>query len=412
MNTNNPEQTHAGRAPGRSQAGPHPLGGSSAVAGGRGVPSGQILSLNAVRGLAALLVVVSHLPELAGLHFGPVHEGSLGVMVFFTLSGFLMGYLYLAKPASWHEVSRYAIARFSRIAPPYLLVVLASFFIYTLIDPKFPYAIGTHNFLRHFLFSGNVNVFWSIPPEVQFYGLFIGFWWALKRAQQGRTLALVIVMVLAIAAICVRDKVPGTFAISKLQFFLLGAVLGGLHPWLRSVPISTRALTVLQVVLLGSLGLFMLEVIHLPEKYWHDLTPALIAGLTVFAFSHDRTPIDAAFMARPLQWFGDWSFSIYLLHVPLIYLFVRLGWMEGGLAAWLCVALAVAGCAVFSVLVERPACAATKRRMNAALTRIESRFKAPRAAPQAAAAEAAAEPAADAGKPLLVPDITPDRTAP
>lgn len=360
-------------------------------------PSSQILSLNAVRGLAALLVVVSHLPEQAGLHFGPIHEGSLGVMVFFTLSGFLMGYLYLTKPASWHEVSRYAIARFSRIAPPYLMVVLASFLIYTLVDPKFPYAIGTHNFLRHLLFSGNVSVFWSIPPEVQFYALFIGFWWALKRAQSGRTLALVIVMVLAVAAICTRDKVPGTFAISKLHYFLLGSMLGGLHHWLRTVPISTRALTVLQVLLLGTLGIFMLEVIHLPEKYWHDLAPALIAGLVVFAFSHDRTPIDMAFMAKPFQWLGDWSFSIYLLHVPIIYVFVEAGLMrEGGLLSTLCVVVAVLACGVFSIFVERPACAATKRGLNAWLKRVEP----------------AAKPLDATPEPRLMPHITPDRTRP
>ncbi len=353
-------------------------------------PSTQILSLNAVRGIAALLVVVSHLPEQAGLHFGPIHEGSLGVMVFFTLSGFLMGYLYLGQPAGWREVARYSIARFSRIAPPYLMVVLASFLIYTLVDPKFPYAIGTHNFLRHILFSGNVSVFWSIPPEVQFYALFIGFWWALQRAMTGRTLALVVVMVLAVAAICVRDKVPGTFAISKLHYFLLGSMLGGLHHWLRTVPISTRALTVLQVLLLGALGVFMLEVIHLPEKYWHDLAPALIAGLVVFAFSHDRTPIDMAFMAKPFQWLGDWSFSIYLIHVPVIYLFVKAGWMhEGGLLAVLCVVVTVLICGVFSIFVERPACAGTKRAMHAWLKRI-----------------------GPAAEPRLVPHITPDRTGP
>jgi peptidoglycan/LPS O-acetylase OafA/YrhL len=373
-------------------------------------PSTQILSLNAVRGIAALLVVVSHLPEQAGLHFGPIHEGSLGVMVFFTLSGFLMGYLYLGQPAGWREVARYSIARFSRIAPPYLLVVLASFFIYTLIDPKFPYAIGTHNFLRHFLFSGNVSVFWSIPPEVQFYALFIGFWWALRRALTGRTLALVVVMVLAVAAICIRDKVPGTFAISKLHFFLLGAMMGGLHPWLRTVAISTRALTVLQVLLLGALGLFMLEVIHLPEKYWHDLAPALIAGLVVFAFSHDRTPIDMAFMAKPFQWFGDWSFSIYLIHVPLIYLFVKAGWMqEAGLLATLCVVAAIAGCAVFSILIEKPACAATKRGMNAWFKRIEKRVEQRFEQRPHARTDTSPEPAV---APRLVPEISPDRTTP
>lgn len=353
--------------------------------------AGQILSLNALRGIAALLVVVSHLPELAGLHFGPSHEGSLGVMVFFTLSGFLMGYLYLGQPAGWREVARYGIARFSRIAPPYLIVVVASFLIYTLVDPAFVYSIGTHNLLRHLLFSGNVSVFWSIPPEVQFYVLFIGVWWALRRALTGRTLALVVVMALAVAAICIRDRVPGTFVMSKLHYFLLGTLLGGLHPWLRNVPVSTRALTVLQLLLIGALGLFMLEVIRLPQDYWHDLAPTLIAGLAVFAFSRDQTAIDAVLTARPFQWFGDWSFSIYLLHVPLLYACVKAGWMaQGSLLATLCVAGTVALCAVFSVVVEHPACAATKRTLNAWLRRMEPANRPAR----------------------LVPDITPDRTHP
>lgn len=379
------EQSSAGRAP-------------PGVRAGRGAQGQQILALNAVRGIAAMLVVVSHLPLLAKLHFGPSEEGSVGVMVFFTLSGFLMGLLYLGKPAGWHEVSRYAVARFSRIAPPYLLVVVASFLIYTLVDPKFPYDIGTHNLLRHVLFSGNVSVFWSIPPEVQFYALFIGLWWALQRARQGRTGALIGVVALAVLSLCVRDKVPGTIVISKLHYFLMGALLGGLHPWMRKVPLGTRVLTALQVALLAVLVLFMLEVIRLPRDYWHDLVFALIAGLVVFAFSHDRTPIDALFAARPLQWLGDWSFSIYLVHVPLLYLLLKFGVLVPGLMAWVSVGLVVAGCAVFSVFVEHPACAFTKRRLTALLVR----FERPPTQPDAARSEAS--PA------RLVPEITPDRT--
>lgn len=358
--------------------------------------SGQILSLNAVRGLAAFIVILSHLPEQTGFHFGPVHEGSLGVMIFFTLSGFLMGLLYLHKPADAHEVPRYAIARFSRIAPPYLMVVLASALIFTFLDPKFPYAVGHGNFLRHLLFSGNVSVFWSIPPEVQFYVLFIGAWWALQRAYTGRTGALIVVVALAVAAICLRDKVPGTFAISKLHYFLMGALLGGLHPLLRKVPISTKALTVLQVSLLAAFGLFLLEVIHLPKNYWNDLAPALIAGLVVFAFAHDRTPIDAVFSAKPLQWLGDWSFSIYLVHVPVIYVLVRFGLMDSTQAVFLGVLFTLAVCAAFSKFIELPACALTKRHLTALLVRWEKR----RASPPKAAPESAFH------------DITTDRTSP
>lgn len=55
--------------------------------------------LDSLRGLAAVVVVVSHsanrgyLPELFGRGFG-----GTGVTMFYALSGFLMAYLYLRRP--------------------------------------------------------------------------------------------------------------------------------------------------------------------------------------------------------------------------------------------------------------------------------------------------------------------------
>ncbi|HET7792238.1 MAG TPA: acyltransferase [Rhizobacter sp.] len=324
--------------------------------------------MNALRGLAALLVVFSHLAAFTGYGFGPDREGHFGVMLFFTLSGFLMGLLYLGQPAGARQVAGYAVARFSRIAPPYLIVVLLSFAIYTLVDPGFPYAIDRHNLLRHLFFSGNVSVLWSIPPEVQFYALFIALWWAVQRAQTGRGAgALIAVLGLAVIAICLRDAVPGTFVSSKLQYFLMGAMVGWLHPrLLRAAPVSTLALTLLQAAMLASLLLFMVGAINLRADYWLDLAPALVCGLAVYAFSHDRTAIEAALAARPLQWLGDWSFSLYLLHVPVLYLLGEAGLPRGSaLSALIGVSGVLLATAAFSVGVEHPACAACKRRLTA-----------------------------------------------
>ncbi|MEO8154198.1 MAG: acyltransferase [Rhizobacter sp.] len=332
-------------------------------------PHAQIKALNALRGLAALLVVFSHLPDFAGLHFGPEREGHFGVMIFFTLSGFLMGLLYLHQPTTRRSVSAYAVARIARIAPPYLIVVLLSFAVFTLVDPGFPYAIDRHNLLRHLLFSGNVSVLWSIPPEVQFYALFVGLWWAVQRAVQGRGAgALVAVIALVVGAVCLRGSVPGTVVISKLHYFLMGALLGWLHPRLRAASLSTAALTLLQVALLAAFALFMLGAVNLRDDYWIDLAPTLICGLAVFAFSHDRTAIESALAVRPLQWLGDWSFSLYLLHVPTLYLLRRAGLLHDG---WVAIAVVLLIAAGFSVLVEHPACAATKRGLTALLRRFE-----------------------------------------
>jgi peptidoglycan/LPS O-acetylase OafA/YrhL len=330
----------------------------------------QILSLNALRGLSALIVVFSHLPMVSELRFGTEHQGSLGVMVFFTLSGFLMGMLYLGQPATPRNVARYAVARFSRIAPPYLIVVLVSFLVFTLVDPKFPYAIGTHNLLRHLLFSGNVSVLWSIPPEVQFYVLFIGLWWAVYRASLGQTGPLLGVLALALLVICLRSEVPGTVVVSKLHYFLMGSLLGWLYPRLRGLPVDRAVLTVLQLGLLGAFLLFFTGVTELRKDHWADLAPALFCGLAVYAFSLDRTVIDRVLAARPFQKLGDWSFSIYLVHAPALYLLNEAGLLKPGLIGTLSVALAVGAAVAFSVCIEHPACAFTKRRLTALLQRL------------------------------------------
>ncbi|MGY4830272.1 acyltransferase family protein [Sphaerotilaceae bacterium SBD11-9] len=333
-------------------------------------PHAQIRALNALRGVAALLVVFSHLPQFVGYRFGPEREGHLGVMLFFTLSGFLMGLLYLGQPAGARPFAGYAVARFSRIAPPYLIVVLLSFAVFTWVDPGFPYAIDSHKLLRHLLFSGNVSVLWSIPPEVQFYAFFIALWWAVQRASSGRGAgALIGVLGLAVAAICMRDAVPGTFVGSKLHYFLMGSLVGWLHPrLLRAAPVSPLVLTLLQAALLASLMLFLGGAINLRADYWIDLAPALVCGLAVYAFSHDRTAIEGVLAARPLQWLGDWSFSLYLLHVPVLYLLGEAGLPRGSaVSALIGVGGVLLATAAFSVGVEHPACAATKRRLTTLL---------------------------------------------
>lgn len=70
-------------------------------------------NLDGLRAAACLLVVISHLP----LPWHIASLGDTGVGVFFCLSGFLMAYLYGHLPWNIDTVSRYAIARFSRIAP-------------------------------------------------------------------------------------------------------------------------------------------------------------------------------------------------------------------------------------------------------------------------------------------------------
>lgn len=146
--------------------------------------------------------------------------GHFGVAVFFTLSGFLMAFLYGRRSFTAANAFSYAVSRFARIAPLYLCVIIASWLIRTYIDGGFIYDINEHNLLRHLFFSGSEGVFWSIPPEVQFYGFFLLLWRAVFEARDQNYRPAIITVILALLMLVINSihPLPGTTLPSKLLY--------------------------------------------------------------------------------------------------------------------------------------------------------------------------------------------------
>ena len=93
----------------------------------------EIRRLNTLRGIAALIVVISHFSNTSGL-WGKVlgqGAGQFGVMLFFLLSGFLMSHLYWEREPTSRTQLFYAVSRVARVIPLYLVVVFFSFIIPT-----------------------------------------------------------------------------------------------------------------------------------------------------------------------------------------------------------------------------------------------------------------------------------------
>lgn len=283
----------------------------------------RIDSLTGIRGLAALLVVYAHLAEEKFFTDTHLFPGEMGVMVFFTLSGFLMAFLYGEKEANYPSVARYAISRFSRIAPAYLTVVLASYLIYNLIDPQFVYAISHDNLLRHLLFSGNVSALWSIPPEVQFYVIFVGIWFSLGAFRTNSNVTLLVaVLGTILMLIAYRAQLPGTFIGSKIHYFLAGVVFGLVRTRVgASVDMTTLA--VLQALVIGLVLAVIAGVIDVDlgskRELYLTLETAGFAGIFVFLFSFDTGLSKRLLGNRFMMLSGECSFSMYLLNIPIIY---------------------------------------------------------------------------------------------
>jgi peptidoglycan/LPS O-acetylase OafA/YrhL len=290
----------------------------------------RIDAITGLRGIAALLVVYGHSVDWFALSLRNHFFGEIGVAIFFSLSGFLMAYLYLERKFSALDVTEYAIARFSRIAPAYLFILLLSFFIYTSVDPGFVYDISSKNILRHLLFSGNVSVFWSITPEVEFYFLFVLAWAAASRYGIRREVAgLAFLAFASLILMSYRDFFPGTFVGAKLHYFLFGLIAGAIRAKVGEEAADRNAFAILHMLLIGLMlfgvsmiligrGPAVLPFAGIPDFYGSILT-AVSGAFVVFSLSFPSAPARFFFGNRFIVFCGECSFSIYLLHMPVIY---------------------------------------------------------------------------------------------
>ncbi len=142
--------------------------------------------LDGIRALACLIVIVSHIAPLLHLNFEKDASlyGALGVLLFFSLSGFLMSALYFDEAFTTRNAVRYIIARFSRIAPAYWIAVIFVWGIYLFL-PDFIYQMTFENVGKAFLFNSNQGVFGASSPKLNFIFFFLVSGSAVGRPKKG-----------------------------------------------------------------------------------------------------------------------------------------------------------------------------------------------------------------------------------
>jgi peptidoglycan/LPS O-acetylase OafA/YrhL len=309
-------------------------------------------ALDGLRGAAALRVVLSHCMSLGFLPQVAPFGGVLGVTIFFALSGFLMASLHGRQEFNSETVWTYIVPRGARIAPLYLLVVIIAWLIHARIDNAFVYNINADNITRHLFFSGSEQVFWTIPPEVQFYAFFLLIWVALaRRGKYAAALGVSIVGMLLVA-----HRLPGTTLPAKLPFFLFGACAG-----LVRVRFPERFVSTIQAILLLSVTAASAILFHIAGQeapVYQSFLYAALCALMILSFSLPARFGLLLFGNRVMLALGAWSFSIYLLHEPALY-WGRTIQSAASLPAWsallLGLTLTISISAAAHYLIERPA---------------------------------------------------------
>jgi peptidoglycan/LPS O-acetylase OafA/YrhL len=328
---------------------------------------GRLPFVDGLRGLAMLMVLAFHCWFCLGIRLPitlgpwtvdammPLRHGYLGVHLFLVLSGFCLTYP-LAKEGGAGmrlDLRRFMARRAWRILPPYY-IALAFFSLRPALEAGLRAALGkpvgsgehytagqvlSHVFLVHNLSPAWVRTingsFWSLALEWQLYLVFPLLVWGFRRFGPARTLAAVLALTVAyrtwvylefvtLGGLQYRVRHAVDFCLAyatlpaRLFEFALGMLAAVKVAGMRAAPTPAATGGFLRgAVLCAVLGLCL-------THFWSPFSPITdvawgLASYCLLLFAGGRSATGGCWLeARPLVSLGLISYSVYLVHEPLV----------------------------------------------------------------------------------------------
>lgn len=347
-------------------------------------PRHDIAPLTGLRFVAAMVVVLHHypVPGVSGTLQTMLQSGYFGVTLFFVLSGFVLtlNYLDAFSRAPINALGRFAVARFARIYPVYLLVLL---YVWLRAGASGP--IVSHALLLQAWSADAREAFalngpgWSLSVEAFLYACFPLLILLLRRVgvfTSGRRMAVAVAIVsIAMVAIAVYFEVTGRNVagagpdsahrwlyrspLSRLGDFTLGILAAGF--WLRysaRIRARRRSGSVLAVGSITAMLAFMAMPGNIDSTYSWDVLYALPGLLLILGLAlAPESGVGRVLGSPAMVLLGESSYCLYLLQVPVGGLRVADGalGLPGQIALHaLFIGLLVALSVGLHLLVERP----------------------------------------------------------
>ena len=292
---------------------------------------GLIAQLDGLRGLAALIVVVSHYSNETLLWGGVLGKGGgqTGVMLFFLLSGFLMAHLHLGEAFTARNVGRYALRRIARVYP---LFLIAAALPPTLLALHFRGGVAMNTVNSYVLYLRQVAlidrgalVFWTIRVELLFYAVFIAIWLLhrLSLRYLSGAWGTAGALILWLSYLRIEDYDFRIEFFQHVHYFLFG-VLSALA-WRRRESFRNAAVSISGLALVAALPLtYPMVWLHLGHgpipasnllmASWRSDGVALLLITFFQLLLRDRLWLFGLLASKPFRWLGKVSYSTYLLH--------------------------------------------------------------------------------------------------
>ena len=299
--------------------------------------------LNGIRAIAAVGVMLAHIfGDLGQLGLKKLPESlniaSLGVTMFFTLSGFLITFLLLKEKTSSDknqiDISNFYVRRILRIWPLYffyIIICLITYWVFSIDYDKsmlFYYVFLLANvplIIETTLpFIGHL---WSVAVEEQFYL----FWPWFSKIDTKKILIYTILLVLAL--IFIKDlsyilgnrynyKIPLiTLTVTRFYCMLIGCIVAILYfqksIWIERLTNKYVSIIAWLVMLLAIIDKFQISSALIDHEIMSIITVIII--LNQITEKNRIINLDNWL----LDFFGKISYGIYIYHPIIIFLTIK-----------------------------------------------------------------------------------------
>jgi len=344
------------------------------------VQKGRLLpGIHGLRGLAATAVVLYHVVNFAGIappdFFKFIgRDFGYSVHLFFILSAFSLYHSTESRTNHPNWIPEYLIKRFFRIAP--LFYCMIAFIIIrqamkaSKVVADFDTILLNFTFTFGFVpFSGFVWAGWSVGIEMVFYAIFPVLILTIRTCRSAFIFLVISVMISYITRLGLHAQhiasIPQTqwdwsyFAFApNLCFFAMGIVTYHVCRQYKESILVNRVIPFVAVIIIGGLMFFDVGKHLYGSGRWDIVTWGF--GLAALCIWQSVSP-SLFFANRFVEYLGERSFSIYLLHPivinylksPLASTYENLQPYFGSYAYFICAILIVALVLVFAEVTYR-----------------------------------------------------------
>lgn len=322
--------------------------------------SPRYVFIDAWRGVAALAVLFHHLLHTTVMEVTlrrilpkPVlllsDIASYRIPIFMILSGFVIAHSLRNNPLTKESLGNFTLRRHLRLDPLYwliILVVLVLQFAESLMPgavvKPFPNAAKVFlNFiyLQHLTNVGPiVNVAWTLCIEIQFYVAFtfllvLGKWIAKNKSKESfETASTLLVFVLGcFSLVFIHFVTQKAYFTHYWQYFAAGALCwGAIHrPRLRWIFFAFMFCLGLSMTF-SPLSPFFPQLENVDAN---TSAPAMLAGLLLSLLIYGvglKGKLTTSWNHPLIQYFGRISYSLYLIHLPIVLTVMRVGYKITG----------------------------------------------------------------------------------